>query len=106
MLANPRTLRKESNCDKWKKPELQTLIRWKQIGEAEGERAKSSVSQNKPVLLKLWKEKYATMAVPEAETWTAADEAKLNRNRAGEIVNFLVMSASIDAWMLRMSICP
>ncbi|CAB9516025.1 hypothetical protein SEMRO_756_G197690.1 [Seminavis robusta] len=68
----------------WLKGELQVMIQWKQ-GPNPLTPFDDKVKQNKPLLVKLWEEKYAAIEASTEDVWTNDDEAKLAQLQAGEI---------------------
>lgn len=72
---------------KWKRGELQTMIRWKQ-GPNPVPPNNDNVNQNKPILLQLWKDKYQAMEAPEIIGWDSDDEDEMQRLLNGDIYHF------------------
>ncbi|CAB9513798.1 unknown protein [Seminavis robusta] len=70
-----------------RKPELAMLIQWKQ-GANPAAPNNEKIKVNKPVLLKLWNEKYSAMQAPDDGDWTEQDEERLDQLRTGDITCF------------------
>ncbi|CAB9521882.1 hypothetical protein SEMRO_1245_G255640.1 [Seminavis robusta] len=79
-------LKSKRDYMKWRKPELQLAIQWKQ-GPNPTEPNNEKTDAYKNALQALWKNKYRDLEVP-TDDWTDEDEARLDALKAGDIECF------------------
>ncbi|CAB9523445.1 hypothetical protein SEMRO_1417_G270900.1 [Seminavis robusta] len=79
-------LQSKKDHTKWRKPDYQLAIQWKQ-GPNPSEPNNEKTDARKDVLVALWKNKYKDLEAPTGG-WTDQDEEKLQALKGGEIECF------------------